>query len=46
MQEHRTAALLEQRLAGFGYEVQRIGGTGVVGVLANGIGPTVLSPGC
>ena len=43
MQEHRTAALLEQRLGGLGYQVQRVGGTGVVGVLANGPGPTVLA---
>ena len=43
MQEHRTAAAIEQRLTGFGYQVQRIGGTGVVGVLANGPGSTVLA---
>ena len=43
MQEHRTAAAIEQRLTSFGYQVQRIGGTGVVGVLANGPGSTVLA---
>ncbi|WP_263730185.1 amidohydrolase [Cellulomonas sp. SG140] len=43
MREHRTAELLEQRLSGLGYAVQRIGGTGVVGVLANGPGPVVLA---
>ncbi|GLB69515.1 M20 family metallopeptidase [Arthrobacter mangrovi] len=41
--EHRTAELVQARLAGFGYDVQRIGGTGVVGILANGDGPTVLA---
>lgn len=41
--EHRTAELVQDRLAGFGYDVQRIGGTGVVGILANGEGPTVLA---
>ena len=40
-QEVQTAAEIVQRLEGFGYAVQRIGG-GVVGVLANGEGPTVL----
>jgi amidohydrolase len=42
-QEHDTAAAVAERLRGFGYEVHEgIGGTGVVGVLANGDGPTVL----
>jgi hippurate hydrolase len=41
MQEHATAALLEQRLAALGIENFRCGGTGVVGVLRNGDGPTV-----
>ena len=42
-QEHRTADLVVGRLRGSGYEVRdRIGGTGVVGVLRNGSGPTVL----
>jgi hippurate hydrolase len=41
--EHRTAARVAERLRGAGYEVhERIGGTGVVGVLANGNGRTVL----
>jgi hippurate hydrolase len=43
MEEHRTADRIEQELTGFGYQVQRIGGTGVVGVLDNGSGATVLS---
>jgi hippurate hydrolase len=42
-QEHRTAALVAERLIGLGYEtVTGVGGTGVVGVLRNGSGPTVL----
>lgn len=42
-QEHRTAARVAQRLENCGYQVHRgIGGTGLVGVLANGDGPTVL----
>lgn len=41
MQEHATAALLEQRLTALGIENFRCGGTGVVGVLRNGDGPTV-----
>lgn len=41
-QEVRTAAEVARRLEAFGYPVQRIGG-GVVGVLANGDGPTVLA---
>jgi amidohydrolase len=41
--EHRTAARVADRLKGWGYRVQEgVGGTGVVGVLANGDGPTVL----
>ena len=41
--EHNTAAAVAHRLRGCGYEVhQGIGGTGVVGVLRNGDGPTVL----
>ncbi|GIG24644.1 amidohydrolase [Cellulomonas denverensis] len=39
--ETRTAAEIAQRLTSFGYDVTPIGG-GVVGVLANGAGPTVL----
>jgi amidohydrolase len=42
-QERRTAAKVYERLGGAGYQVhQGVGGTGVVGVLANGEGPTVL----
>jgi amidohydrolase len=42
-QEHNTAAEVAKRLGSFGYRVHEgIGGTGVVGVLHNGNGPTVL----
>jgi metal-dependent amidase/aminoacylase/carboxypeptidase family protein len=42
-QEHRTAERVEGKLQEHGCTVQTgIGGTGVVGVLANGAGPTVL----
>ena len=42
-QEHRTGARVAEHLGSRGYQVHRgIGGTGVVGVLANGDGPTVL----
>lgn len=41
MQETETAAEITRRLESFGYEVQQIGG-GVVGILRNGEGPTVL----
>ena len=42
-QEHRTAAAVSERLPGFGYDTHTgIGGTGVVGVLRNGDGPTVM----
>ena len=41
--ETRTAAELAQRLHELGYEVtEHVGGTGVVGVLKNGPGPTVM----
>lgn len=41
--EHSTAAAVAARLGGFGYQVFKgIGGTGVVGVLRNGAGQTVL----
>ncbi|GAA1365285.1 M20 family metallopeptidase [Arthrobacter rhombi] len=43
LQEHQTAERIESELTGIGYTVQRIGGTGVVGVLENGSGATVLS---
>ncbi|WP_406331497.1 amidohydrolase [Streptomyces sp. NBC_00203] len=43
LEEHRTAALLAERLRKAGYETaEGVGGTGVVGVLRNGDGPTVL----
>ncbi|MFF2824328.1 amidohydrolase [Arthrobacter koreensis] len=41
MQEHGTAALIEERLAALDIRSFRCGGTGVVGVLANGEGPVV-----
>jgi amidohydrolase len=42
-QEHRTAQCVAGQLGHDGFTVQTgIGGTGVVGVLANGTGPTVL----
>lgn len=42
-QEHRTAAAVAERLTQFGFTVTTgIGGTGVVGVLRNGDGPSVL----
>lgn len=42
-QEERTAGLVAERLRGAGFEVhERVGGTGVVGVLRNGDGATVL----
>ena len=41
--EHRTAEKVADRLGQAGYEVhRRVGGTGVVGVLGDGDGPTVL----
>lgn len=41
--EHQTAADVAERLRADGLEVHDgIGGTGVVGLLANGDGPTVL----
>ena len=43
LQETRTAGILAQALRPLGYEVtERVGGTGVVGVLRNGPGPTVM----
>jgi amidohydrolase len=41
MQEHATATLIEDELVPLGAETFRCGGTGVVGVLRNGDGPTV-----
>lgn len=41
--ETRTAALLAERLRKLGYEVtENVGGTGVVGIMKNGPGPTVM----
>ncbi|MFI6871601.1 amidohydrolase [Nocardia sp. NPDC050406] len=41
--EFRTADAVARRVRGLGYEVtEGVGGTGVVAVLANGAGPTVL----
>jgi hippurate hydrolase len=43
MQEHRTADLIADRLRGDGYQVTTgVGGTGVVGRLDRGDGPTVM----
>ena len=42
--EERTSGIVAEQLTGFGFEVHtNVGGTGVVGVLANGDGPIVLS---
>lgn len=42
-QETQTAAKLAERLRGLGYEVaDHVGGTGVVAILKNGAGPTVM----
>ena len=43
LQEHQTSKLVEQHLSSFGFVTIRVGGTGVVGVLANGGGPVVLA---
>lgn len=43
LQEFETAMVIEEKLADWGYAVQRIGGTGVVGVLKNGAGACVLA---
>jgi metal-dependent amidase/aminoacylase/carboxypeptidase family protein len=41
--ETQTAAKVADRLRGLGYEVtEHVGGTGVVAVLKNGVGPTVM----
>ena len=43
MQEHRTSGIAAAWLRGQGYDVtEGVGGTGVVGLLPNGDGPTVL----
>ena len=41
--EHETSAAVAAKLAGWGFDVRHFGGTGVVGVLANGTGPAVLA---
>lgn len=41
MEEHQTAALIEERMGALGCEVFRCGGTGVVAVLENGRGPVI-----
>ncbi|TNM37475.1 amidohydrolase [Nocardioides albidus] len=42
-QEHRTAGIVAEQLRAVGYDVTTgVGGTGVVGVLERGSGPTVL----
>lgn len=43
LEEHGTASRIESELGALGYAIHRIGGTGVVGVLANGDGPVVLA---
>ncbi|NVM97283.1 amidohydrolase [Arthrobacter sp. SDTb3-6] len=43
LQEFATAKVIEEKLTGWGYAVQRIGGTGVVGVMENGPGTSVLA---
>jgi amidohydrolase len=41
--ETRTAALMASKLRGLGYEVtENVGGTGVVAIMKNGSGPTVM----
>lgn len=41
--ETQTAAKLAERLRGLGYEVtEHVGGTGIVAILKNGVGPTVM----
>src|SRR5690606_32698936 len=43
LQEERSAAKLASELRGLGFEVtEKVGGTGVVGLLKNGEGPTIL----
>ena len=43
MQETRTAGIAADRLRDCGFEVtERVGGTGVVGLLKNGDGPTIM----
>lgn len=43
LQEVRTADIVARQLGAYGFEVkEKIGGTGVVGILRNGEGPTVM----
>ena len=42
-QEHASGDLIAAALTSFGFAVQRLGGTSVVGVLANGAGAVVMS---
>ena len=43
MQEHRTAGVAAERLGDAGYDVTTgVGGTGVVGLMHNGDGATVM----
>ncbi|HEX9118656.1 MAG TPA: amidohydrolase, partial [Anaerolineae bacterium] len=43
LQEVRTAGIVAQKLRDAGYEVtEKVGRTGVVGLLKNGEGPTVM----
>ena len=42
MEEHETAARIEEELKRMGLEVQTFAGTGKVAVIENGDGPTVL----
>lgn len=42
-EEHATSRVVEEKLTAFGYDVIQIGGTGVVGILANGDGPVILA---
>jgi hippurate hydrolase len=43
LEEHNTAERIEAELNSLDVEVQRIGGTGVVAMIRNGAGPTVLA---
>lgn len=43
LEEHKTAERIEAELSSLDVEVQRIGGTGVVAMIRNGAGPTVLA---
>jgi hippurate hydrolase len=43
LQEHETSRVVEDHRASSGFEVIRVGGTGVVGILVNGEGPVVLA---